>query len=126
MKTKSFIATLAFAFFGIAGIQAQDKDSHAGHDHSKMEKAEAKTATAFACPMKCEGDKTYAKAGECPKCGMALTKQEVKAESKAFYCTMKCEGDKTYDKAGECPKCGMTLVEKKTEQKKDDHSGHDH
>jgi len=27
----------------------------------------------FACPMKCEGDKMYAQAGKCPKCGMALT-----------------------------------------------------
>jgi hypothetical protein len=27
---------------------------------------------AFACPMKCEGDKTYPAAGKCPKCGMDL------------------------------------------------------
>ena len=33
----------------------------------------------FACPMKCEGDKTYAQAGKCPKCGMALA--EVKPHS---------------------------------------------
>jgi hypothetical protein len=26
----------------------------------------------FACPMKCEGDKTYAKEGKCPKCNMNL------------------------------------------------------
>ena len=26
----------------------------------------------FACPMGCEGDKTYAASGKCPKCGMAL------------------------------------------------------
>ena len=26
----------------------------------------------FACPMKCEGDKTYAKEGQCPKCNMNL------------------------------------------------------
>ena len=32
--------------------------------------------TAFACPMKCEGDKTYTKEGKCPKCGMDL--KEVK------------------------------------------------
>ena len=31
----------------------------------------------YACPMKCEGDKTYDKAGKCPKCGMEL--QDVKA-----------------------------------------------
>lgn len=27
----------------------------------------------YACPMKCEGDKTYPRPGICPKCGMALT-----------------------------------------------------
>jgi hypothetical protein len=43
-------------------------ESHDGHDHSKMEE----TAAAYYCPMKCEGDKTYDKAGECPKCGMDL------------------------------------------------------
>ena len=38
-------------------------------------KTEAKTEVAseqYACPMKCEGDKTYTEAGECPKCHMAL------------------------------------------------------
>ncbi|MCK6485897.1 MAG: hypothetical protein L6R00_17355 [Phycisphaerae bacterium] len=29
-------------------------------------------AKAFACPMKCEGGKTYSSPGTCPKCGMAL------------------------------------------------------
>lgn len=29
-------------------------------------------AVAYYCPMKCEGDKTYAEAGTCPKCGMDL------------------------------------------------------
>lgn len=26
----------------------------------------------YACPMRCEGDKTYPQPGKCPKCGMAL------------------------------------------------------
>ena len=43
-------------------------ESHEGHDHSKMEE----TATMYYCPMKCEGEKTYDNAGECPKCGMDL------------------------------------------------------
>lgn len=33
----------------------------------------------YACPMKCEGDKTYPQPGKCPKCGMDLA--EVKAHS---------------------------------------------
>jgi len=36
---------------------------------------------AYACPMKCEGDKTYAQAGKCPKCGMDLEKQTVKTDA---------------------------------------------
>lgn len=29
-------------------------------------------AAIYQCPMKCEGEKTYAQAGKCPKCGMNL------------------------------------------------------
>jgi len=29
-------------------------------------------AKRYACPMKCEGDKTYAEAGKCPVCEMYL------------------------------------------------------
>lgn len=53
---------------------------------SKTEKAEEKSetadsknqnkTTAYVCPMKCEGEKTYDKAGTCPTCGMDL--EEVK------------------------------------------------
>ncbi len=30
----------------------------------------------YQCPMKCEGEKTYDKAGKCPKCGMDLKEME--------------------------------------------------
>lgn len=30
----------------------------------------------YQCPMKCEGDKTYDKMGQCPKCNMDLAKIE--------------------------------------------------
>ena len=32
--------------------------------------------TAYYCPMKCEGDKTYDEAGACPECGMDLVEVE--------------------------------------------------
>ena len=35
----------------------------------------------YQCPMKCEGDKTYDKPGQCPTCKMDLA--EVKAEGEA-------------------------------------------
>lgn len=45
----------------------------------KAETTETVTETAhaktYACPMKCEGDKTYEQAGSCPVCKMEL--QEV-------------------------------------------------
>ncbi len=40
-----------------------------------------KSAVAYQCPMKCEGDKTYDKPGKCPKCGMELKKVEKKGKA---------------------------------------------
>jgi len=50
----------------------------------EVEKAEATeenhsddmAMAAYQCPMKCEGDKTYAEAGTCPTCKMDLKKVE--------------------------------------------------
>lgn len=39
----------------------------------------------FACPMKCEGDKTYPQAGKCPKCGMALAELKPHADHEAKH-----------------------------------------
>jgi len=92
----------------------------------------------FACPMRCEGDKTYDAQGDCPVCGMHLKPVEdpgiehhhhknengqkhqpnhhgvhVKTNDSEvdgkYYCPMQCEGDKTYDAPGDCPVCGMHL-----------------
>jgi len=30
----------------------------------------------YICPMKCEGEKTYANSGDCPKCGMELKEKK--------------------------------------------------
>ncbi|MGE5317050.1 MAG: copper-transporting P-type ATPase [Chloroflexota bacterium] len=70
----------------------------------------------YACPMECEGDKTYKSEGTCPVCGMFLAPidklESLRAgqEKTFFYCPMKCEGDKTYDAPGRCPVCNMFLV----------------
>lgn len=49
---------------------------NAQHDHAqvKQEKKAGKTdkKEVYQCPMKCEGDKTYAKKGKCPACTMDL------------------------------------------------------
>lgn len=40
---------------------------------------------AFACPMKCEGDKTYPAAGKCPKCGMDLVQVKAAMEQQGNH-----------------------------------------
>ena len=86
-------------------------------------KEKEKQEVIYSCPMKCESDKTYDKAGKCPKCGMNLTgspKEKMKMEvMKSYTCPM--HPDVTSDKPGKCSKCGMDLSEKK-----EDHSNHQH
>jgi hypothetical protein len=45
-------------------------------NNEKAEKQETETEVVaekkYACPMKCEGEKTYAEAGTCPVCKMDL------------------------------------------------------
>ncbi len=90
----------------------------------------------YYCPMKCEGDKTYDKPGDCPVCNMHLIpvgeepqktnehhhhheyhqhKETNETGSKnKYYCPMRCEGDKTYDEPGDCPVCGMHLMKEES------------
>ncbi len=62
----------------------------------------------YYCPMHCEGDKMYDKAGDCPVCGMDLIKQASVAKSTQYTCPMHPEIVK--DEPGSCPICGMDLV----------------
>ncbi|HKJ41739.1 MAG TPA: heavy metal-binding domain-containing protein, partial [Sunxiuqinia sp.] len=105
---------------------------------------DTKIATKYACPMHCEGEKTYTEPGDCPVCGMHLVHvDELNKEKKdshqgkkpqhaehegKYYCPMRCEGDKTYDEPGDCPVCGMHLVleedGQKSTQKEHKHAHH--
>lgn len=61
------------------------------------------------CPMHCEGEKNYDKAGDCPVCGMNLEKVHELNDVKTLYtCTMHPEIIK--EQPGSCPICGMDLV----------------
>ena len=63
----------------------------------------------YYCPMHCEGDKNYDKAGECPVCGMDLVKApELTVSETLFTCPMHPEI--IQDHSGSCPICGMDLV----------------
>jgi Cu+-exporting ATPase len=63
----------------------------------------------YYCPMHCEGEKVYDKAGDCPVCGMDLVKVPELTVSKILYtCPMHPEVIK--DGPGSCSICGMDLV----------------
>ncbi len=71
------------------------------------------SAASFACPMKCEGDKMYDKAGTCPKCGMNLKEKKEPAKMEAmntYSCPMHAAVASA--KPGKCPDCGMDLKPK--------------
>lgn len=62
----------------------------------------------YYCPMHCEGEKVYDKAGDCPVCGMDLVQQPVLHQSHQYTCPMHPEI--IQDGPGSCPICGMDLV----------------
>ena len=62
----------------------------------------------FYCPMHCEGNKTYDKAGNCPVCGMHLVQEATTVQNVQFTCPMHPEI--ITNASGNCPICGMTLV----------------
>lgn len=65
----------------------------------------------YYCPMLCEGEKKYAKPGDCPVCGMHLVKeQKLKASGMEYTCPMHPEIVR--NEPGSCPICGMDLVAK--------------
>ena len=102
--------------FCISTLHAQTK---------KSKKTKQQHVMAYQCPMKCEGDKTYSKAGKCPVCNMNL-KGKVADAAKVYQCPMKCEGDKTYSKEGKCPVCNMALKKVNAEKIIENHDGHNH
>ncbi|CAM4048568.1 heavy metal translocating P-type ATPase [Flavobacterium antarcticum] len=62
----------------------------------------------YYCPMHCEGEKVYDKAGDCPVCGMDLVKQPSHNQATQYTCPMHPEI--VEDEPGSCPICGMDLV----------------
>ena len=72
----------------------------------------------FYCPMHCEGEKTYDKAGDCPVCGMDLIEQPKAVGATQYTCPMHPEIIK--DEPGSCPICGMDLVPMEPTQSAED------
>lgn len=89
-------------------------------DSMKMPPADVQESITFTCPMHPEihADKP----GNCPKCGMKLSKEKIKAVSKpsnneqAAIWTCPMHPEIHADKPGNCPKCGMKLVREKPKE----------
>ena len=81
-----------------------------GHTHThKHNDTPAASKGTYYCPMRCEGDKTYDKPGDCPECGMHLVK-EVSASPAGTVYTCSMHPEIKRDRPGSCPKCGMELI----------------
>ena len=63
----------------------------------------------YHCPMHCDGDKNYNKAGDCPVCGMHLEKVHELSNTKTLF-TCPMHPEIIQDHTGSCPICGMDLV----------------
>ena len=77
-------------------------------EHKTQEHKHNSQPGKYYCPMHCEGDKVYDKAGDCPVCGMDLVKEPTHNVAVQYTCPMHPEI--IQDKPGSCPICGMDLV----------------
>ncbi len=95
----------------IKGNENTEEKTECTHSHDKPaanSNANKNGNGIFYCPMQCEDDKTYNKAGNCPSCGMDLVEQPQLAIASKYTCPMHPVIIK--DEMGSCPLCGMDLV----------------
>lgn len=102
-KVLSKIGSYSISDFNENSLKAVEKPI-------KKESTEKETSSVkYHCPMHCEGDKNYPKAGNCPVCGMHLEKlYELNNAITMFTCPMHPEIIQDY--SGSCPICGMDLM----------------
>ena len=74
------------------------------------EQPKGKGTGVFYCPMHCESDKTYNKAGDCPVCGMDLVEEQNLSNTRTEQWTCPMHPEVVNDESGACPICGMDLV----------------
>jgi Cu2+-exporting ATPase len=80
------------------------------HETKKEEKPKGKGTGTFYCPMHCEGDKTYDKAGDCPVCGMDLVEEQSLSTNTSQQWTCPMHSEIIKDESGACSICGMDLI----------------
>lgn len=97
----------------------QDGDNYSIHlpgDHPKTKepkeskKRKSTGSGTYYCPMRCEGEKTYDKPGDCPVCGMDLVEEQSAAPSSGTQYICPMHPEIVNDEPGSCPICGMDLV----------------
>ncbi len=76
MKTTTILACALMLCISACGGDKQEQQNEQTQQEMRNDAQQA----SFYCPMKCEGEKTYAEAGSCPTCGMDLV--ETDANSK--------------------------------------------
>lgn len=79
------------------------------HQHKVEHSVLINAAGKYYCPMHCEGDKVYDKAGDCPVCGMDLVKAPDLTPAKTMF-TCPMHPEIIQEGLGSCPICGMDLV----------------
>jgi Cu+-exporting ATPase len=112
-------------------IISESDSSHANSIYSTPLPSEMNTVVLpanasgkYYCPMFCEGEKVYDKAGDCPVCGMDLVKApELTAAKTKYTCPMHPEI--VQDGPGSCSICGMDLVPMQPEDEDDNKSYRD-
>ncbi len=83
---------------------------HDTKEEKKKEQPIGNGTGTFYCPMHCEGDKTYNKAGDCPICGMDLVEEQNLSNTTSGQWTCSMHPEVIEDESGACPICGMDLV----------------
>lgn len=69
-------ALMTIVFFSASITSCNNEQAETKEESVKQQDDDGEHlhADVYQCPMKCEGDKTYAEAGKCPECGMDLEK----------------------------------------------------
>ena len=71
MNTKKKLSSIGFfALLLLFTVLSSCKNKH--ENHQQVNEHGQHSNAAYACPMKCEGDKTYPSPGNCPICKMKL------------------------------------------------------
>ena len=93
-----------------------DHPRHDDHHHEHGDMSDSTGSGKYYCPMRCEGDKTYDKPGDCPECGMHLNKEAAGVTKEKITYTCPMHPEVRLGHPGTCPKCGMDLVSENAEE----------